>query len=363
MKRRRPVLLVLDKMLKAGTQRHVLHLLDGLSDGYEFHVVCLEGRGPWDDEVRRRGGRLHVYGLSRLYGPSGWQALHGLRALIRELEPGGVESFMFTAHVASAFSLRGLKAPLISSRREKVLWRRPWHIALRRLANRRVSRHLANSAAVAEDVITNEGVSRETVRVVENGLEIEAFTQEGPRMAEGPGRHAVVLAALKPVKQHGLLIEALAHDMPGDLTIHLVGDGPLRIELEKRVAELDMQRRIVFQGEIDPVLPALGQFDFAILPSRSEGSSNSLIECLGAGLPVVAFDVDGNSETLVDGVNGLLVPPGDLHAFAAAVRRLAEDDKLCSDMGSRACEGVRSRYSVETMCLLKRRHYEEVFQC
>lgn len=360
------VLLVLDKMVRAGTQRHILHLLEGLGRDYTFHVACLEGRGPWDDEVRRRGGRLHVWGLTRLYGPSGWQAVRGLGALIRDLRPAGMETFMFTAHVAGAAAARlGGPVRMISSRREMILWRRPLHFRLRRWANQMVTRHLANSEAVARDVIANEGVDPQTVSVIPNGLEVDLLDRPTSRV-HGDGRvHAVVPAALKPVKRHHLMLEALAlkREALGNLTVHFVGEGPLENVLRRRTVELDLGDRVVFEGMIDPLLPELKAFDFAALPSKSEGSSNSLIECLGAGLPVVAFDVDGNRECVRPGETGLLIPRDDVSAFAGALSELTRDSRLRETLGPAAAQDVRGRYSVERMCALKSREYGDTFAC
>jgi len=359
------VVLVLDKMIAAGTQRHIVHLVKGLSDKIEFHVVSLEGLGEWENELKKYPIVSHHYPLHRLYDMSGFQVYQNLIYLLKKIEPVGVETFMFTAHILGSFAAKKVgNIPVISSRREKVLWRKKTHLYLRRQANRHCTLHLANSLAVARDVQDMEKVPAQRIKHLANGLDLP----ENPcnTLSFSPHKtHAVVLAALKPVKQHALLIEIYAEfrHIFKELELHFLGDGPLKKELETLSLEKGVKECIFFHGKVDNVLEELGAFDFSILPSKSEGFSNSLLECLGSGLPSIAFDVDGNREAIVNNRTGMLIKEGNRQEMADAMATLTNNAVLRKKMGEAARKNIKENYSLKKMCELKYKCYKEVFKC
>jgi glycosyltransferase involved in cell wall biosynthesis len=125
----------------------------------------------------------------------------------------------------------------------------------------------------------------------------------------------------------------------------VVGDGPLRADLERRAAGLPFE----FTGGRGDVPDLLAGFDVFAFPSLYEGLCLAVIEAQAAGVPVVATPVGGIRETVVDGETGLLVPPQDARALAAAVCRLLEDRELVARLAAEAKRRARERFSVERM--------------
>lgn len=358
------VMLVLDKMIRAGTQRHVLHTLRFLGGSYRFHVVCLEGPGPWDAEVIREGAVLHRYAMNRIYDPGGLETLGGLRRLVRQVRPVGIEALMFTAHLAAALASQGV--PLVSSPREKCLWRKGRHLILKKLANSRVRLHIANSRAVADDLKMREGVPEGEIRQVPNSLDPSDFKSVSDALEPIPGKtNAVVIAALKEVKQHGLLLEALALSplLKSKLAVTLYGDGPLRETLESRSLGLGLGDVVRFGGGVEDAPGRLRGYDFCIHPSRSEAMSNAVLEGMASGLPPVAFASDGNVECVEDGVTGLLLKAQDAPTMAAGLERMVEDTELRRRMGQEAKKVAWERHAPEVMQRAKLAVYREAFGC
>jgi glycosyltransferase involved in cell wall biosynthesis len=121
-------------------------------------------------------------------------------------------------------------------------------------------------------------------------------------------------------------------------------DGIDPAELEAWVAA-----GIEYLGPLDDVRPVIGQASIFVLPSYREGTPRSVLEAMAMGRPIITTDVPGCRETVVDGVNGLLVPPRDSQQLARAMERLIDDPRLRSEMGSQSLELCRSKFDVEAV--------------
>jgi len=117
--------------------------------------------------------------------------------------------------------------------------------------------------------------------------------------------------------------------------------------LEEQARLLDLSRRIVFTGFRTDISDLLLETAVSVLPSLSEGTSNTLLESMAAGTPVVATNVGGNPEVIEHGVSGLLVPPRDPSALAAAAASLLEDQALASRLGRAGMRRVSDLFSIE----------------
>lgn len=168
----------------------------------------------------------------------------------------------------------------------------------------------------------------------------------------------VTVARFSNSKGHIHLIEALPQlvcSYPG-LRCLLLGDGPLRADIEDRVQVLGLDETVVFAGAVDNVMELLPACDAFVLPSLWEGLPISVLEAMGLGVPVVASAVGGTPEVVHDGQTGLLVPPADPDALAAAIGRLLEDDALRNRISVLGRRYVRKHYNLDRV--LDR--YEEV---
>jgi glycosyltransferase involved in cell wall biosynthesis len=189
------------------------------------------------------------------------------------------------------------------------------------------------------------------VEVVRCGVELERFP-----FAERGGGSILCVARLFPTKGHADLLRAfagIARERP-DATLDLVGDGPERERLDRLAAELGIAGRVRFHGalaadDVPPLLAGAGVFALASVPDEAgamDGIPVALMEAMAAGVPVVATELSGIPELVVDGETGLLVPPGRPDALEAAMRRLLDDAELRSRLARRAREHVAERFSL-----------------
>lgn len=322
--------------------------------GVEVAVTCTESAGPVADDLRASGVEVAVVpapGLrSNVWAPE-------LEAHLRRRAPDVV-------HVHSGVWLKAARAarragvPGLVHTAHGLLDREPVYAPwLKRRAAAVTDRIVVVSPPLRDHFVKRVGIPAHRVEVIENGVDTDVFRpkpRDGAlRFAWGLGPDDLVIgivARFAPVKNHALLIGAfgtLAEAIPTARLV-LVGDGPLRSELEAQVDAAGLESRVVFAGlhkEVDRVYRA---FDLFVLPSLAEGTSMSILEAMATGLCVVATDVGGNTTLLSDG-HGLLVPSGDPVLLSQALERAAGDPDFRRRVGVRARRRVEERFSESTM--------------
>jgi glycosyltransferase involved in cell wall biosynthesis len=186
----------------------------------------------------------------------------------------------------------------------------------------RSARHVFCPSAYLREVALQWGLDPDRVSVLPNPApEIPAMpSRDELRREFGFGRNVLVFAGrLGPQKGLGVALEALV-EVPG-IDLVIAGDGPERSALERRVAELGLEGRVRFLGSVprETVLRLFHAADASLLPSRWENFPHTVVESLAVGCPVIATAVGGVPEVVEDGVDGFLVPPGDVMALANAI--------------------------------------------
>jgi glycosyltransferase involved in cell wall biosynthesis len=210
------------------------------------------------------------------------------------------------------------------------------------------------------------------IRVIYNGLNLTRLAYEKEGVAQvrqklgvpTEGKVIGVLAHLTRHKDHATFLRAAAiidRIMP-DTRFALVGEGPLRKELEDLAQELGVANKTVFFGEQNDVGTYLAAFDVAVLTSEAEGCSNSLLEAMAIEKPVVANDVGGNRELVRHGETGFLVPFGNAEELAKAIISLIRDPNVAVSMGRRAREYIVNQFSCEKMVQHYQYLYNEAFK-
>jgi glycosyltransferase involved in cell wall biosynthesis len=171
---------------------------------------------------------------------------------------------------------------------------------------------------------------------------------------------------LTPVKDQQLLLRAVAHIRETDaalgarLRLLMVGDGPLRASLTQLAEQLGLQDVVWLAGDRQDVPRLLQVMDVFVLPSLGEGISNTVLEAMASGLPVIATAVGGNVELVEDGCNGSLVPAGDHLALATALTALLRDDGERARRGANARQRVCERFDWERTVADYLRVYDEL---
>lgn len=200
-------------------------------------------------------------------------------------------------------------------------------------------------------------VSPERIVTVLNGIDVQQFADAAPaplREELGLPDEAILLGTTgRLAVQKGLayLIQAIPQLVDAEPRIHLllVGIGELEDELRALVSTLDIQERCHFLGFRRDVPALLAAFDVYVQPSLWEGLSISLLEAMAAGKPIITTDIIGNREVVEDGVLGVLVPPADVEALAAATLTLMRDPVQAQALGAQAQRHVVDHFSADRM--------------
>jgi L-malate glycosyltransferase len=216
-------------------------------------------------------------------------------------------------------------------------------IALLNAGIRRVDYMQAISEKTRQRLLA-AGYSPRRIRMIPNVVNVEPFDRL-ERAPPAPGRAARVIyvGRLQPVKGVTVLIEAWQHvhaEVPGARLV-IAGDGPLRAELERRIAALGIGDSVEMLGRCDDVPRQLMAADIYVQPSFQEGLPNAVLEAMSASLPIVATRISGNEELVREGVNGKLVPVGDPRRLASAIIEL-----LAQPTGARRM-GLASRQIID----------------
>jgi glycosyltransferase involved in cell wall biosynthesis len=223
---------------------------------------------------------------------------------------------------------------------------------------------------VSEDLknqmIMSNGIDKKKVLVIHNGIDTEKLyrpeSRERTRRALGiKGDDFVIgnIARMVSLKNHRFLINVfkeLREDLPG-LRLTLIGDGPLKGELEAYAKNMKLTDAIQFLGERKDIGELLSVFDLFVLPSLTEGISMTLIEAMAAGVPIVASRVGGTPEIIENNRTGSVIPLDEPSKWVKEIKSIIKDDQKRKDMAETAKYEVKKRFSLNSMV----DRYEKVY--
>ena len=358
-----------------GTERHVASLADGLDPSrFEHEFGCLRRSGEFLAQIEARGLTVNEYAVARLYGPHALAQQLRFARHLRRRRIQIMHSYNFYPNVFAIPAARLARTPVVlASIRDTGAHLTPRQRRVQRLSCRLADHILVNAEAVRE-WLTDEGYNPARISVIRNGLDLSRF----PPGADDPALRRelgvpdgapliAVLSRLSRLKGVEDFLEAAADvsarfEQARFLVIggNIDPDGnAYRDELEARAAALGLQQRVIFTGFRLDVPRLLSAVTVSVLPSLSEGLSNTILESMAAGAPVVATRVGGSAEALDDGVDGLLVPPRDPAALSRAITWVLEHPEEARELGRRARARVADEFSLqrmirETECLYAR---------
>ncbi len=350
--------LMINTFETGGSERQFTVLAQNLAPAqFQAHLGCVSRRGPLADNFPDvpqfpLGGSLF-----------GWQSLRTRLNLSRHLRRHQVRiahAFDFYANLTLIPAAKLARVPVvIGSHRQLGDLMTPAQFRAQAAAFRWCDAVVCNSQAAADRLIAT-GLAPERLAIIGNALPAETFTAAPAALPKLPGvvRVGMVARMNHRYKNHSgfLRIAALIHAHMPDAEFLLVGDGPLRPELEREASSLGLGDSAIFLGDRQDMPAVLASMDIAVLTSDSESLSNVILEAMAAGLTVVAYKVGGNCE-LLDEQRGALIPAGDETAFAGAVQNLLGDAELRQQLGRNAQQFALQNFSLDRV----RQRYAELY--
>jgi len=355
---------VIHQLAIGGLENGLVNLINQLPrDRFRHAVVCIEDFSAFRNRIR--DPTVAVYSMHR-------SKIGALRLrwrlfwLLRWLRPDIVHSRNLSGldallparllGIATLHSEHGFDVNNLDGKARKPA-------LLRRLHTPFVNHYVAVSNQLHALYVEEFGLTPGKVTQICNGVDTTRFMPLQDRRDEllpaaFRGRHSFVIGTVgrvDPIKDQATLLHAMAdlvrrcHGWRLRVHLVLVGDGPMLAKLKDMAVDLGIGDRVWFPGARNDVADLLQAMDLFVLPSLNEGISNTLLEAMATGLPVLATAVGGNVELLEAGVTGDTFDPGDIHKLAEVMACYVASPALCFAHGAAARQRVVRHFSLQTM--------------
>jgi glycosyltransferase involved in cell wall biosynthesis len=354
------VMFVVPSLTVGGAERHLVRVVPRLDPArFTPRIVCLKERGAMYAPLRDAGADLTS--LDR----RGRDVHLILRDLVREMRrtrPDVVVTRGFNAEVLGALAARIARVPRV------VVWkhncgdvvRRRRQRVLDRLVHRLTDSYFGVAFGQVPYLVDELRIRGDKVRVIRNGVDPAEITPDrrGGRDgavaaevgAEGTAPVVGILAVLREEKDHATFLRAARHvrDARPDVRFLVIGDGPLRADLEALAGELGLGDGVVFTGMRSDVEEFLRVIDLVVLSSYTiECLPFAVLEAMAAGLPAVCTAIGGLPELVEDGETGFLVPPRDPRGLGEAILAAVADDDRRERMGDAARRRLERHFTLD----------------
>jgi glycosyltransferase involved in cell wall biosynthesis len=367
------VLQLIDSLYAAGSERQAAQLAQSLNKSSRFQVfiACMRPKGNLAGELRETGfGEIPSFPITSFYGRSMVEQLARFARFLRERRIDIVHTHDFYTNVFGMIGAWLARSPArVASRRETTGVRTPAQKFVELQAYRLAHAIVTNAEAVSESLI-QEGAPRDKIVTIYNGLNQERVTPRFDRdetfekfklPPNGHCRFVTIVANLTfPVKDHPTFLRAAqrVRQAVPEARFIVVGDGQLKNETSALADRLGLGTDVFFIGHCGQVADILAISDVCALSSAAEGFSNSILEYMGAGRPVVATNVGGAREAIIDGETGYLVKPGDAEMMAARITELLSNPERARSMGRRGRQVVEQKFSPAAQLAKTERLYD-----
>ena len=356
----------------SGGQRSLLELLWGLDRSRFEPIVLCPGEGELAKRIRAMDMKVHIWQMPTarsLNIAMMLKKIRELRSIIKEQRADIVHPNGSRAQFYASLAVKKTGARLIWHIRESIrdFYFYDWFLG------RSAERIICVSRSVQKERFGRYPGFHSKIRVIYNGVDIHKFVRDDR------GRRSIrenlnigddnallgIIALLIPRKGHPVLFKALKLliEKHPKLRLIVLGKTVDRVytgRLKKMIQEMKMREKVFFVENNDDIKTVLSALDIFVLPSRKEGFSRVLLEAMACSVPIVASDIGGNNEAIVDGESGFLITYGDIPRLAEAIERLISDTGNARRIGKNARKRVKEKFSIEKHVSSVQKLYEEV---
>ena len=371
----RPLILhVIHHLMMGGMENGLVNLINNMPESRFRHAIaCVEDYSDFRDRLTRSDVEIFALNRSRI---GVWKMRIALFNLCRLLKPALV-------HSRNQSGLDALLPARLAGVRHCIHGEHGWDIdnlngnewkpaLLRRMHSPFVSRYITVSENLEQYLVHRVGIVPRRVTQVYNGVDTERFA---PCMKKSldliptgfAQEDSIVIGTigrLQPVKDQATLIRAFAELIKGypeisaRMRLVIVGDGPLSGYLRSLAATLGVDKQTWFSGALNEIPEVLRTFDIFVLPSLSEGISNTILEAMASGLPIIATAAGGNLELVQDGHSGLFFEPGNIASLTRLLADYSTNALLRHTHADTARRIVIERFSLIAMV----KNYQSIYE-
>jgi glycosyltransferase involved in cell wall biosynthesis len=348
---------------KVGGAEKQLYLLSTSLDSQVFKPIVVQ-LSPFQSIPLEEGkvGNLDVFHFPtrRFYDINGVRQLRKILLLAKQRKVDIIHTYFEKSEVLGWLIAKLANIPVwITSRRDLGFKRSRIYDRLFAFSSRDCSKCIANCQAIKNQMVNKGSIIKDKVDVIYNGIDFSPYKKtyddkalrQEIRLKDNVRLVGMVANFYHEIKGHQFLLEAakiIQKKIP-DVEFVLVGDGFLIDQYREKAEKMGLNGKVHFLGKRGDVPAILSILSVSVLCSTSEGLSNTILESMAAGKPVVATRVGGNPELVIDGETGYLIPPADSSALAQAIISLLQNPGKASAMGLSGRAEVERKFTLKTM--------------
>lgn len=356
--------------IAAGSERQIFKLVEGLvASGHQVRLILLRHTTFTLSNAFTFPCEVISLDIASLLSWNAFSSLWKLRQQLLNEEVDVVHAYFPDACIVAPLFFHSSKLHLITSRRDMGLIYQGKPAWIFRILAHRTNQIISNSSAVARLIVKKEGLKQDQTRVIYNGIESFDFNPTGTCeqiFNEAESLKLIFVANIKPVKRTFDAVIALQQLVAKGVSVELalVGERQDKYyvdQIENFIEQNQLTQFVHWLGQVNEPRRLLNQAHIGLLISESEGLSNTIMEYMQAGLPVVATNVGGNPELVTHQHNGILIGKGDVPGLVAAIQTLGNDEALRQEYGANAQQQIQQQFSIAAMIT----HHEKVYlrQC
>lgn len=369
---------IIHHLVIGGLENGLVNLINRIpTNRYRHAIICMTRYSNFRDRIQSPG--VEVFELNRKDGRD-WSARLRLFRLIRTLKPAivhsrgmsGLDSMLpalLNGVAARIHGEHGRDIDDLDGNNRKGQW-------IRRLHRPLVSHYIALSQDLESYLVNRIGVPDRNITQIYNGVDCHnfcpplsgrlplpesGFANESNFIIGTVGRMQAVKDQVNLTKAF-IRLASLVPEKKGQLRLVMVGDGPLRAQCEKLLSEARLRELAWLPGARDDIADLMRGIDLFVLPSLAEGISNTILEAMACGLPVIATHVGGNAELVEQGITGSLVPAANPSALAEAIVPYLLKPALTATQGRAGRIRAETRFSMESMVNSYMQVYDRVLE-
>ena len=346
---------IIGQLTKGGAEKQLYELIKGLDkQKYTPIVISLTKGGYWIEPLLEE--KIDVIQLQREKSFEFARFIQLIR-ILKELAPEIVHTYLFSANSYGRLAALWTRIPIIIAGernfpalgKDKSIYK----IIIDKILSRFTKKIICNSNAARMVLIKRYGIKSDKIMTIHNGININGFDHVHNIKMNSGEINVVTVGNLIYQKNYHLFLrvaQRIIDNLPIDnIKFHLIGDGPLRDDLVLYAESLQLEKKVCFWGERDDVPELLPKMTLFLMTSRFEGLSNAIMEAMLSGLPVIATDVGGTNEMVIDGSTGYLCPSDDEDQIIEKILHLIDHPDHAFLLGERGRQFIIKNFGINKM--------------
>ena len=350
---------IIEQLGKGGSEGQLYEFVKGVNrEKFDIVVVSLTLGGYWSKEIQKLNIQVIELPRNKRRMVRMFIRLLSLVKLLRELNADLVHTDMFTANLYGRIAAIIARVPCIIAHEQSVyelgLTRNKYQILIDKILASLSHGIICNSYIASKSLINKYSFNAKKIFTIHNGIDASLFNRLNTIDRDKPEKKIVgTVGRLYPVKNYKLFLD-MAKDILNrcsteNIGFLIIGDGPLKDDLKEYSKKVGIRDNVEFLGVRNDIPELLQNMDIFVMTSFREGISNAIMEAMVSGLPVVATDVGGNSELVIEGETGFLCPLDDTKLLADKVFSLINNETESKRMGENGKKRMLNEFAVENM--------------